>query len=252
MKIFACLLGLAFSVAPMMVAAQSKTLVLATGDSYTRRTPCQDSDYEYCDLTYQFLHDQSYATYLNPATLYQVAAGDNSGRGGETCTTQEVRDSGPWAGQARGLLAQVGNRINSRSEGVVSILIGINDVNLYGVPLLELRNCLLSLYNSVSGKKIVALTYPPVSNTTQVWPISGTQANQNRLSVNLIIRSVVSAYNSSHSEKIRLVDLGTVWSDPNAYTVDGAHPNAKGAILMAKQWWQDVCGGTSFIPNCYY
>lgn len=252
MKIYACLIGLVLGVTSMAVAAQSKTMVLATGDSYTRRTPCQSSDYEYCDSSYQLLHDQSYATYLNPATWYQVAVSDNSGRGGETCTTQELRDSGPWVGQARGLLAQVSDRVNIRAEGVVSVLIGINDVNVYGVSLPELGSCLVSLYEAMSGKKIIALTYPKVSNTTSVWaPMSGTLAEQNRLLVNQTIRSAVSYYNSQHVDKIRLVDLATVWSDPAPNTVDGAHPNAKGAILMAKKWWHDVCGGAPFISNCY-
>lgn len=252
MRIFACLVGLVISVASTAVVAQSKTMVLATGDSYTRRTPCQSTNYEYCDMNYQLLHDQSYATYLNPATFYRVTTGDNSGRGGETCTTQEAFSSGPWTGQARGLLAQVNDRVVRRAEGVVSVLIGINDVNAYGVSLPELGNCLLSLYEAMSAKKIIALTYPPVSNTTRVWaPMGGGLAEQNRVRVNQTIRTAVTYYNSRHSEKIRLVDLATVWPDPGAYTVDGAHPNAQGAILMAKRWLQDVCGGTSFIPNCY-
>lgn len=253
MKKILLMIVLLLTMVSTSVGAQQKTLVLATGDSYTRQTPCSSTSYGYCDSTFQILHDRSYATYLNSATLYQVATGDNSGRGGDTCTTQEPLSTGPWTGQARGLLAQVNDRINLRSEGVVSILIGINDVNSYSVSDLQLANCLFSLYQSISGKKIIALTYPPISNTPGLWSsLSSGVAEQNRIMVNDVIRSMVSYYNSQHSAKIRLVDLAAIWSDPDVYTVDGAHPNAMGAILMAKKWWQDVCGGASFISNCYY
>lgn len=251
-KIFLSILFL-FSISSMQAAAQQKSVILATGDSYTRQTPCTNASYGYCDSNFQIYHDRSYATYLNPVTLYQVTTGDNSGRGGDTCTTQEAYTEGPWTGQARGLLAQVNDRINNRQESVVSILIGINDINLYGITQLQLAGCLLSLYENIGGKKIIAMTYPPISNSTTVWKNLGSGvAEQNRLIVNETIRSIVSYYNSNHSQKIRLVDLANVWSSTSTYTPDGVHPNAEGARLIARKWWQDVCGGSSFLPNCIY
>ena len=148
--------------------AQTRPMLHSGGDSYTRQTPC-DYGYITCDAAGLIHHERSYASLLNGATRYQVVNVDTGGRGADTCTTQTPFTTGPWIGEARGVLAQVNTRINSRTADAVNILLGINDANLYGVSEAGLQQCLEDLYVLVTSKKIIALTYPPISPSTTVW-----------------------------------------------------------------------------------
>jgi lysophospholipase L1-like esterase len=154
-------------------------------------------------------------------------------------------------------LLGVDDRINSRDTDIVTLLIGINDANLYGVNEATLQQCLEDLYVLVTGKKIVAMTYPKFSTSTAVWGIGGVAAAANRIWVNRAIRNAVIAHNANYpSATVRLVDLDTVWSDtPSSFstnTVDGAHPSPAGAVKIAKKWFESVCGSTTFISGCTY
>lgn len=240
------------------VGFAAKAKILVTGDSYTRQSPGCTADYITCDIAGQILHERSYSTYLNAISRYQVATLDSSGRGGDTCTTQAAYTDGPWDGDARGILAQVDTRINNRDVDVVSILVGINDANLYGVSQATLQQCLEDLFVLVTGKKIVAMTYPPISSSTAVWGAgNGSVAAANRLWVNQAIRDAVTANNTNYPTHIvRLVDLASIWttgaSDIANYTADGAHPSTTGALKMTRKWFQEVCGGSTFIIGCTY
>ena len=111
MKFFRCSAVAILLLIPAVAIAQFKPTTLAVGDSYTRQTPC-GFDYFTCDAAGLIHHERSYASFINGATRYQVANTNNSGRGGDTCTTQAPYVDGPWAGEARGVLAQVNTRIN--------------------------------------------------------------------------------------------------------------------------------------------
>lgn len=239
---------------PVVATAQTLPSVHAVGDSYTRQTPCI-YDYRTCDALGLIHHERSYSSLLNGATRYQVVNVDNAGRGGDTCTTQAPYTTGPWTGQARGVLAQVDTRINNRAANFVSILLGINDANVYGVDELTIQWCLESLYVLVTNKKIVALTYPPISSTTAVWSIGGSAAEANRLWVNRAIRNAVASHNANYPTLfVRLVDLETAWAstDSATHTMDGAHPSPVGAVTMARKWFETVCGSPTFITGCAY
>ena len=230
-----------------------KPVLLATGDSYTRQTGC-NGGYDYCDSTGQIPHERGYSTYLNAITQYQVALSDNSARGGETCTTQADHVGGIYDGEDRGLLAAAYDRIVVRDADMVSILIGINDVNLFGVSQATLEACLEDLYDVVTdgGQKVVAMTYPGVSTSTTVWPgISGATASANVATVNDAIRNAVDAHNLAFpSRPVILAETSTAWTAGTAssYTVDGAHPSATGAMRLAREWFDEVCTGT--YPSC--
>lgn len=99
MKKYFCFLFLAMTVNSELVKAAPPLLVLATGDSYTRRTgECKANSWQGCwdenskeGMTSALgigganINQVSYANYLNAATLYTVASTVNSARGGETC-----------------------------------------------------------------------------------------------------------------------------------------------------------------------
>lgn len=247
-------LFLALALAMPSIAGASlwvdKPVVAVTGDSYTRRTNCSSySSYNLCDLSGQVKHELSYSTYLNSATNYSVVMTDNTGRGGDTCTLQAAYTSGPWAGTSRGLVDQIPARITSRPSEAVSILIGINDMNLYNVSEASLKACLRTLYYGVvtSGRKVIAMTYPPVSTTTNVWsPTSGAIASANVAKVNNAVRAAVTEHNQAYASNYRvlLADTANAWTsaEVGAYTEDGAHPNWIGAAVLARKWYLEVCG----------
>lgn len=243
--------GLVFllsSTTSMAVTVMNPTLI-STGDSYTRRTPCGQyvGSYDGCDSAGVIKHEQSYATYLNAVSKYQIVPTDNSARGGDTCTVQAPYVDGIWAGSNRGLAAQADIRINNRVGDHVSILIGINDVNLYGVSAIELQSCLQTLYTRVvaAGKKVIAMTYPGVSTSTNVWGTgNGWLASYNVSVVNGAIRNAVNAHNQLNpTKKVLLVETSSAWSASNAaqFTEDGAHPNTVGAKHLARVWFDLVC-----------
>lgn len=222
--------------------AQVRVTVMSTGDSYTRRTICSAGQtYEQCDQAYGIKHDVSYATYLNAVTAYQVWPVNNTARGGETCMTPSPSSPnyymgpGPWSGQVRGLQAQAPLRINNRTADVVSILLGVNDINMLGESQANLKACLQQLYYTVTvtgGKKVLAMTYPP-SSTFDV------------VNTNTAIRNAVTAHNAAYpANKVDLLETSTAWTsgDISTYTSDGAHPNQKGAWELARKWYQLACG----------
>ncbi len=236
--------------------AQARVTVMATGDSYTRRTICSAGQtYDQCDQAYGMKHDVSYATYLNAVTAYQIWPVTNSARGGETCITPPpsspnyYMSPGPWSTEVRGLMAQAATRINNRTSDVASILLGINDINMLGESSANLKSCLQQLYQAVAvtgGKKVLAMTYPPVSPTTGVWGAGyGPTASANVAVVNTAIRDAVTAHNAAYpANKVDLLDTSTAWvpADVGTYTSDGAHPNQKGAWELARKWYQLACG----------
>ena len=243
--------GIVFMLSGTISTAATVTspTLISTGDSYTRRTPCGQyvGSYDGCDSAGVIKHEQSYATYLNAVSKYQIVPTDNSARGGETCTLQTPYQDGIWAGSNRGLAAQVDTRINNRVGDHVSILIGINDVNLYGVLGHELQECLQTLYSRVtaSGKKVIAMTYPGVSPSTNVWGTgNGWLASYNVSVVNTAIRNAVSEHNRTNpSSKVLLAETSSAWTSDGAaqFTEDGAHPNATGARHLARVWFDLVC-----------
>ena len=239
------------------VAQTTRATVLATGDSFTRRSLCSDyPTYDLCDQAFGIKHDVSYSTYLNAVTAYQVVPVDNSARGGETCITPTPfsphyqMGPGPWYMSPRGLLGQVSGRINIRQADTVSLLIGINDLNMLAASGSELSGCLQQLYYAISvtgGKKLLVLTYPPISSSNGVWGAGlGAITSANVDIVNAVIRNAVAMHNASYtSSKIHLVDTATTWSSSEVglYTsADGVHPNQAGALLLARKWYSSVCG----------
>lgn len=233
----------------------TKPVISVTGDSYARRTVCGlYTTYDSCDLAGQVKHHLSYSTYLNAGSKYKVVMTDNSGRGGDTCTTQTGWTDGPWNGQSRGLLSQYSTRILNRGSEAVSILIGINDVNLYGVTETGLKNCLKSLYLSVRSNnlKVIAMTYPPVSLDTMVWG-NGSLASYNLTLVNNAIRSAVNEHNLQYPNlPVLLADTNKAWTigETPALTEDGAHPNQSGAVRLARTWYTEVCGKGYVTLTC--
>lgn len=262
--------GLALIAMPTLAMAGmwvEKPILLATGDSYTRRTPCTLSgSYDNCDSTGQIKHELSYATHLNAVTKYNVVPTDNSARGGETCTLQAAYADGVWVGERRGLLSQVDTRINNRPADVVSILIGINDVNSYGVADWALRQCLVELYSRVTatGRKVVAMTYPPISSTTPVWGLPTGVANNNRLVVNRTIREAVTLHNEFNpNRRVHLAETSGAWTSSqvgeytggdNAFPAggDGTHPNVKGAVALARKWYTEVCSKGYIVCKSWF
>lgn len=242
----------AFFAVPALASAAlwvEKPVVAVIGDSYTRRTICSNySTYDSCDLAGQVKHELSYSTYLNVSTKYQVVVTDNAGRGGDTCTVQAAYTNGPWINQARGIVAQIDARITSRPSEVVSILIGINDMNLYNVSEASLKSCLRTLYAGVvaSNRKVVAMTYPPTTTTTNVWsPMSGATASANVAKVNNAIRAAVAEHNLAYpsGSRVLLAETANAWTavEAGTFTEDGAHPNQAGAMRIARKWYTEVC-----------
>jgi lysophospholipase L1-like esterase len=248
------LVALACALLPSLVAASitvTKPVVVVTGDSFSRRSGvCSTTSFDQCEASQQLPQQESYSLYLNSATRYGVVVTDNSARGGDTCTAGNGVLGGLHAGTAKGLVSDVNGRINIREANVVSILIGANDVLLHNRTSAELTACLRSVYAQVipSGKKIIAMTYPPVINQAGLstpWGPSTTN-NSRLLAVNTAIRTAVAEHNAAYPHApVLLAETSTAWTESGAgsYIIgDGIHPSVAGARRIATTWFQQVCG----------
>lgn len=248
------LAALVCALLPALAAASitvTKPVVLVTGDSFTRRSGlCPSTSYDQCEASQTLPQQESYSLYLNSATRYGVMVTDNSARGGDTCTSGNGVLAGLHSGAAKGLVSDVTGRINSREANVVSILIGANDVLLHNRTTAELTTCLRSVYAQVipSGKKIVAMTYPPVINQAGLsspWGPSTTN-NARLIAVNAAIRAAVAEHNAIYpSSPVLLAETSLAWTESTAASHiigDGIHPSVTGARRIATTWFQQVCG----------
>lgn len=232
-----------------LVAQALTANVLVTGDSITRRTGlCGPTDtYASCNAAGKIAHEQSYASLIPPASSYDYQVVYSSGRGGDTCTTQAKYSDGPFVGLDRGLLARLQSTVvqpaTSQGASLVSVLIGINDVNVYNVPEASVIDCIKAVWTQLrsAGFKVRAMTYPQISaqNTVFANPaISQTRA----LSLNRAIRAAVAQFNGSVAgvNPVKLVDAELAYgaAEVSSLSVDGVHPNAQGAHRIARQWVQ--------------
>lgn len=173
----------------------------------------------------------------------------NSGRGGDTCTTQNAYSSGPFNGLSRGLLDRlqgtVINQAYAAGANVISVLIGINDINQYSVPQSTVVSCITSIWSQLTsqGFQVRALTYPPVSAINTVFP-NPAASSQATVLLNAAIRNAVSSFNAAYGGPfpVKLVDMESAYVDTCSntnnqlvcsMTVDGVHPNSSGAQKMA-------------------
>jgi lysophospholipase L1-like esterase len=223
--------------------------VLVTGDSVTRRTGlCGSADtYASCNSAGLIPHETSYASMIAPASSYDYLVKYSSGRGGDTCTTQAAFESGPFVGLNRGLLLRLQSTVIgpaiSQNANIVSVLIGINDVNVYGVPEPVVIQCIKSVWMQLrsSGFLIRAMTYPPISagNTVFLDP-AGSKSRAEAL--NRAIRQAVAEFGVDvQSGVVKLVDGELAYSvgTLSQFTeTDGVHTNAQGAAKLAKVWVQ--------------
>jgi lysophospholipase L1-like esterase len=179
--------------------------LVAAGDSITRRTGVDPIPAAYPDF------------------IPGVVA--NLGRGGDTCTTQAPYKGGLHDGQPRGLAGRLGLAIDYRPRAAL-VLIGINDRNSYGVPEPQVIECIRSVWSALrlSGIEPIALTYPPMAEDTNTWPLPAGQARANGLGLNRAIRS------AARTDAVVLIELENL--TPYS-TVDGAHPDERSAQLMA-------------------
>lgn len=228
-----------------------------TGDSITRRTGgCTAAEgYAGCDQREGIPHDQSYATYVWISSRFQLMPVYNSGRGGDTC-----EDTGPWSTDGiytgnRGLINRMGTTVLNRGGDTVAILIGGNDVLLYNRPVLNTVYCMANLWwqAKAAGKKVIVVTYPPISTTRTIFPAylnnpAGAAAKLAEL--NVYIRWLVNEYGGP-ANQLYLADLGNAYGgqSPDLYTVDGVHPTAAGAKLMARTFFNSLCAGGN-LPTC--
>jgi lysophospholipase L1-like esterase len=246
----------------------AQSVVISTGDSYTRRTGVCDphTSFPQCwddPAKATAINSVSYASYLVASTLYTIRTEHNSARGGETCTNYSSFFSGNvfhnygslfQNAPKTGLLEQAVTRILNRNGDVVSLLIGINDINFGNRTGAELQACLVSLFNTVTaggggfpGKKLIAMTYPPLPvSSVNPWgnnPIAGWNVTN---VVNPAIRTAVGIHNRENPTRpVFLADTESAWtvSDAPTYTQpDGAHPNSTGAWKLAREWAKKVCG----------
>lgn len=229
--------------------------VLATGDSITRRTGlCNSTDtYASCNAAGRIPHEDSYAALLPAYSSFDYLVKYNSGRGGDTCTNGFRYANGPFVGLQRGLLARLSSTVispaNTFGADTISVLIGINDVNVMGradlgeiVSVSTTVQCIQSVWAQLlsSGFKVRAMTYPLISATNSVFPDpadSKTRASQ----LNAAIRSAYAAYKAqSPTSKLTLVDGELAYTEAEIalMTSDGVHPNAKGAARLARLWVQ--------------
>ena len=245
-SILGMLMALALASSP---ASAEIGRVLVTGDSITRRTGlCGATDtYASCNQAGAIPHEQSYASMIPPASSYDYLIKYSSGRGGDTCTTQAKFESGPFVGLDRGLLLRLQSTVISpailQSANIVSVLIGINDVNAYGVPESVVIQCIKSVWMQLrsSGFVIRAMTYPPISATNTVF-VDPAGSKTRTESLNRAIRAAVVEFGVDVAPGVvKLVDgeqayLSTALSQ--YADSDGVHPNAKGAAKLAKVWVQ--------------
>ncbi|MDD5275979.1 MAG: SGNH/GDSL hydrolase family protein [Methylovulum sp.] len=223
--------------------------VVVAGDSITNRTGlCGATDtHATCNLAGKIPYEHSYASMVSPMSNYDYLVIANAGRGGDTCTTQTKYPNGPFAGSDRGLLTRLQSTVIvqalEHNAKLVSVLIGINDVNIYGVPERDVVGCIQSVWAQLraAGLEVWAMTYPPISAASTVFA-NPAQAQIRALSLNQAIRAAVIQYNAhiSSGASVKLVDgyLAYPADAVDIYTVDGAHPNAQGARRIAQQWLQ--------------
>ena len=163
----------------------------------------------------------------------------NAGRSGDSCTAQEVYSLGPFLGEPRGLAGRLQTSVLNVKPQAVSVLIGINDVNYYGVSVAQTTQCIVQAWDTLhaAGVQVVAMTYPPLSPTTYAWPLPAGAAARNALALNQAVRTAWADWSAKH-EGNRLVDSANAWgaSAVDAMTVDGVHPTPAGAMEIARTW----------------
>lgn len=217
-----------------------RTLVTA-GDSITLQSgacaPGQAlSD---CREDYWPHPERAYANFIGSTTNAAYVVVFNAGRSGDSCTAQEIYDLGPFLGEPRGLVGRLQKSVLNVTPQAVSVLIGINDVNYYGVSVAQTTQCIVQAWNTLhaAGVQVVAMTYPPLSPTTHAWPLPAGVAAQNALALNQAVRTAWADWSTTH-EGGRLVDSANAWaaSAVDAMTVDGVHPTPAGALEIAKTW----------------
>lgn len=257
--------------------------VVTAGDSMTRQTgqcdeltlwdQCWDSVKTFPSGTVvtrgSLINSATYASYLNPATLYTVTTSDVSGRGGDTCAdfsgAPYYKKYGPIFNYQpiTGLLVQVDSRVLNRNGSVVSLLIGANDIayrsqvcglgNICGKP--ETKTCIASLIRAISfgqsgfaGKKLVVMKYPKypgsasVPNTNNPW---GSSDGYRYIEVaNEAISEAVAEFNNANpSRKVTLVDASSIILQGSLVSLDTKyHPSADAAWLISRLWAKQVCG----------
>lgn len=260
---------------PAQVIPPTPNTIVSTGDSFVRRAPCS-TDYNSADAAWCIKHEHTFHTYLNSISAYELIGVNSSARGGETCSTfpsghpLHTLPSGPWAGQIRGLShpSYASSRLLGHTKNdTFAILLGINDVNLGGVSSSALSTCLQSLYytTAVTGnRKVIAMTYPPISPSTQVWGNGfGPTAAANVSVVNGAIRSAVIQHNLNYpTRKVHLAETSLAWTssevdantiqNPPGASIDGAHPNALGAMKIARVLYKSVCDTSYLACTSHY
>lgn len=191
--------------------------LVAVGDSLTLQTGlCAPGDaFPACAHP-----DRSYASYL-PGLVA------NLGRGGDTCTEQPAWLSGPHQGQKRGLALRFDEALRL-SPSTISVLIGINDVNLWNVPVEAVVECVVKLWEraEVAGLHPVAVTYPLPSPSSLVFPPGAVEKTK---ALNAALRL------AAQKAGVTLVDGESL---ANLETVDGVHPSPLGAQALAALWRQ--------------
>jgi lysophospholipase L1-like esterase len=244
---------------PTLVHAQPVEIVF-TGDSFTRRTgqcTVPGEDYIACDKAGRMQHETNYPTYVWIFSRFQFLPVYNSGRGGDTCTTQAAWPSnGIYYGENRGLVTRVSSTVLSRGGSTVSVLIGANDVNGFGVSIADTISCIMNVWSQLhaGGRKVVAVTYPPVSSINTVWAIPASTAASNIVALNAAIRNAITTYNAQSTNKVQLADLANAWGggSPDMYTSDGVHPTGAGGYLAGRAWFQSLCNGGNTVIGCSY
>ncbi len=204
-------------------SAGSLTSVVAAGDSITLRTGLCVAGQALADCT-AAQSSTSWAAYLPEATSGTWVVQANLGRGGDTCTAQAPWVGGVFDGVPRGLLGRLQQVIDSRAQLAI-LLIGINDVMLYGVTPGSVASCVAQARATLqaAGIQVLVLTYPPVTAATAVFGLTDADVRLAALNAALLAGGAV--------------DTRAAWPDWAAaiYTSDGVHPMAPGAVSLALQ-----------------
>jgi lysophospholipase L1-like esterase len=198
--------------------------VAVAGDSLTLRTGlCPEGvTLDRCLAEGRASAESSFATYLPQASggAWMVVA--NLGRGGDTCTPQAPYASGVFAGQSRGLAGRLQALIDSRPD-LAMVLVGINDVAIYGVAPAAVASCVAGVRAALqaAGITVLLLTYPPVAGDSPVYGLRDADARTRALNAELM--------------RIGAVDTSQAWPAwaASIYTTDGVHPAAPGAVAIA-------------------
>lgn len=160
--------------------------------------------------------ETSYATYLDNVII-------NAGRGGDTCAAGPVFVGTPFIGSPRGLEARL-FEVTDLSPTLVSVLIGINDVNAFTLGnVVETANRIAVIWQKIraAGCEPIAMTYPIIPGLTL----------ESELNAQIRLRA--------SENGVRLVDVETLGSLP---TTDGIHPTAGSAIQIANLWKAIIFG----------